>query len=438
MNKFMYSFIILISLITIADPAFCEQHEKAGTTAASFLKIGIGARQMGMGGAFCAVADDVNTINWNPAGLASVWQHEITLMHNEWFPGIETNFLAYCLPLGRYGSVGISMNALGAKPIDKTIEDSQGLYAGKDGTFNVSDNAFGISYGIQVISIASLGLNIKMLQQTNDDASAGGMAIDAGGLFKVSGDKFKAGFNVQNIGSAIAYDDNEFELPMNIKAGLASAVIPPLTLALDFNQPVDNYANINFGCEYKIKWIFAARFGYRHQLGAASTESIFGLHAGCGVRWRKLRIDYAFVPYGELKSAHQISFLIAFGGKKPEEAPKKPKKKKEKKKKEKKPKKEAEEAQDKQEDQKKETKEAIEKEKKVKDKEKVSLETRLYLIKQRIKKESIERGKKYYKQKRYRDAVEEFQKVLKIDPNHKESKKYIDKSNKKLQEFYGK
>ena len=37
--------------------------------AAHFLRFGVGARAMGMGGAFVAVADDVNAAYWNPAGL---------------------------------------------------------------------------------------------------------------------------------------------------------------------------------------------------------------------------------------------------------------------------------------------------------------------------------------------------------------------------------
>jgi hypothetical protein len=40
------------------------------TSGADFLKIDSGARSQGMGGAFTAVADDVNALTWNPAGIA--------------------------------------------------------------------------------------------------------------------------------------------------------------------------------------------------------------------------------------------------------------------------------------------------------------------------------------------------------------------------------
>ena len=45
--------------------------ERIGTSAGNFLKIGVGARAVGMGEAFVAVANDPSTIYWNPAGVAS-------------------------------------------------------------------------------------------------------------------------------------------------------------------------------------------------------------------------------------------------------------------------------------------------------------------------------------------------------------------------------
>ena len=43
----------------------------------SDIGLGIGARAIGMGGAFTAVADDASTIFWNPAGLAQIPDNQI-------------------------------------------------------------------------------------------------------------------------------------------------------------------------------------------------------------------------------------------------------------------------------------------------------------------------------------------------------------------------
>jgi len=47
-----------------------------GTTGAAFLTMGMGARAVGMGGAYSAVAADASAVSWNPAGLNGelVWE----------------------------------------------------------------------------------------------------------------------------------------------------------------------------------------------------------------------------------------------------------------------------------------------------------------------------------------------------------------------------
>ena len=57
-------------------PAFC-----ADSHAAPFLRMGVGARALGMGGAFTAVADDATASYWNPAGLTKIENIEATFMY---------------------------------------------------------------------------------------------------------------------------------------------------------------------------------------------------------------------------------------------------------------------------------------------------------------------------------------------------------------------
>ena len=55
-----------------------------GEAGFAFLKLGVGARAMGMGSAYVAVADDPTALHWNPAGLASFHQGvQVTAIHNE-------------------------------------------------------------------------------------------------------------------------------------------------------------------------------------------------------------------------------------------------------------------------------------------------------------------------------------------------------------------
>lgn len=65
---------------------------KVGTSAAQFLKIGVGARAAAMGGSFNALASDVTSIYWNPAGLARQQGSELFFSHTSWLAGISHEF----------------------------------------------------------------------------------------------------------------------------------------------------------------------------------------------------------------------------------------------------------------------------------------------------------------------------------------------------------
>ena len=51
--------------------------------------IGVGARAMGMSGAFTAVADDASAAYWNPAGLAQLESLEIQGMFGSYLSGLN-------------------------------------------------------------------------------------------------------------------------------------------------------------------------------------------------------------------------------------------------------------------------------------------------------------------------------------------------------------
>ena len=60
----------ILLMVCLAFQVSEAQNRKAGINAAAFLKIGVGARQVGLGSAVTAVSGDVNNMYWNPAGIA--------------------------------------------------------------------------------------------------------------------------------------------------------------------------------------------------------------------------------------------------------------------------------------------------------------------------------------------------------------------------------
>ena len=56
----------ILACLFISSTIVSQTVSKTGTTAAQFLKIGIGARALALGGAYSAIADDASALYWNP------------------------------------------------------------------------------------------------------------------------------------------------------------------------------------------------------------------------------------------------------------------------------------------------------------------------------------------------------------------------------------
>ena len=140
--KLLNLFVMCLFLSAAAARADDE-----GTSTANFLKIGTGARPVGMGGAFCAVADDATAAYWNPAGLAALRVPEVSAMHLKWFQDTNYQFLSYAHPLGGKSTIGGSVYYL-------SVDDIQGYNAWGDKTsvYEASDRMVALSYakGIKV------------------------------------------------------------------------------------------------------------------------------------------------------------------------------------------------------------------------------------------------------------------------------------------------
>src|SRR5262245_4880624 len=62
--------VCLIVLLFLSLPLYAQNLEPAPTF--NLVSSGYGAKALGLGGAFVAVADDLTTIYWNPAGLGQL------------------------------------------------------------------------------------------------------------------------------------------------------------------------------------------------------------------------------------------------------------------------------------------------------------------------------------------------------------------------------
>ena len=101
-----------------------EKSNKSGTTAAQFLKIGVGARAMGQGGSFVAQADDAYSLYWNPAGITKLKGVTFAAVHTQWFADITHQFFGLILPVNSNSAVGFQATVLNMDQIEITTIDS--------------------------------------------------------------------------------------------------------------------------------------------------------------------------------------------------------------------------------------------------------------------------------------------------------------------------
>ena len=72
--------LITAALLVVAAPAAWAQITSSPNV------VGSGARALGMGGAFIAIADDATAASWNPGGLTQLERPEMSLVYNfNWF-----------------------------------------------------------------------------------------------------------------------------------------------------------------------------------------------------------------------------------------------------------------------------------------------------------------------------------------------------------------
>lgn len=156
-----------------------------------FLNIGVGARALGMSNSYIASVNDVTAGYWNPAGLQQITdQHEVSLMHSEYFAGIaKYDYAAFATRLDRESVLGITIIRFGVDNIPNTTEliDANGVINyDRITTFSATDFALLLSYARKInIPNLSVGANAKIIRRrVGDFAGAWGFGLDVGAQYE--------------------------------------------------------------------------------------------------------------------------------------------------------------------------------------------------------------------------------------------------------------
>ncbi len=340
MKKIIPLFVILTLFFT--NSCICG-FSKVSTAAAQFLKIGVGARAMGMGETFVAVANDASTLYWNPAGLTNIKSASLMVSHSQWFADIYHDFAAMAIPLNNNDFIGISAIALNTDEQEVTTidqPDGAGIF------YDVSDIAIGISYARALTDRFSTGITAKYIQQNAYNETARSVAIDIGTYLRTGYHGLTIAMCMSNFGGRMKLEGRDlialvdindeidgnyrtdarlktesWPLPLNFRVGIAMDImggVDPFfssqdnrfTLAIDGNHPNDNEERVNVGGEYSWREMLFARVGYKINYDVEKWAFGGGLKFDIGQQ--KLAIDYAMVDFADLGTVSRFSVELMF------------------------------------------------------------------------------------------------------------------------------
>jgi len=267
------------------------------------LKAGVGARPLGMGGAFTAIADNADAPYWNPAGLGFVEQNEITTMQTKLSTDADHYYISYVKPaLG--GALGVSWIQIGLGSITQTSAEVDSDNEVVDlSVFSYFSNAYIFSYGKDLNERVSLGLAAKYLTSDMFQVSGGqasGYSITPGMLCKL-GQGWSLGVKIDELLNSQQWGTGAVEqVPPKLRLGLAYAKSNPGLFALDIVQTLKTgyAAAASMGYEWTREGL-SLRFGY----------SADGLTTGAGFQSGHTKVDYAYVTQKALSkdNVHRVS-----------------------------------------------------------------------------------------------------------------------------------
>lgn len=266
-----------------------------------------------MAGAYTALADDVNAIHYNPAGLSVLSRREVGATHAEWLLDSKFDAVAYAHPT-RLGSFGFGLTRLSTGR--QEARDAGGRLVGEIGA---SDSAYSLAYGRAMGAglpggRTSLGGSVKFLESRIGGDSASTVAVDLGVVHSLRAAPLSLGAAVLNLGRGMRFLSQTDALPLTLSVGASYRLAGGLTLAVDArHEPNARRNEVGIGTEYAVLARLAMRAGYSTDaVASADGAPLSGLGGGFGLRFGLYRADYTLTPFGALGNAHRLSLGAKF------------------------------------------------------------------------------------------------------------------------------
>ena len=331
----MKKIVTIILLAMFSALVYAGDVARKGTTGADQLLIPVGARGIATGGAFISNLTGLESIYYNPAGLDRSNQTEALFSYMNYVADLNVSYFGAGTNLGELGSIGLTFKSIDFGDIPVTTSEFP------DGTGTTYSPAFitlGLTYSKVITDRISVGANFKFINETIENTSASGFAIDFGVQYRFDS-HISLGATLKNIGGNMSYSGADLQQATEIPGSFPGSPngtyeivaeefqLPSyLELAASYNFDMDEQNNLllggtfvannsledalNLGLEYGFMKMFFLRGGYSFALGG-NDESIYGFTAGAGVDYQVgggigITFDYAYRDVKDFPTANHI------------------------------------------------------------------------------------------------------------------------------------
>ncbi len=314
MRKLQIAPILLIPTL-LCSAALAETGD--GGYPGQFLQLGFGARALGMGGAFVAVADDATGGFFNPAGLVQVTRRTFGAFYRNMTLDRRLTYVTYSQPIRDEATIGLAW--VNAGVTDVMGRDGDGNLTGEISNYQNSIHLF---VGRKIIEQLSAGIRMAYTQFNLANISAYGVGFGFSAMGRPV-PRLRLGAAVENVAMKYSWTSGDYwksidpdilgssveeEFPVNFRLGASYLLWDDrILLSGEIEKNDKQEAKLHLGTEVWALDKVAGRIGYD---GRALT---FGLGLRHEIRSIVLGFDYAFVDSPvELDADHLVSVQFEF------------------------------------------------------------------------------------------------------------------------------
>lgn len=273
-----------------------------------------GARALIFESGFVGLADDNSAIFYNSAGLGEMEDFVISVTHEENIQSMRYSSINLIYPYLPIGKFGIACSLFYIVGLEKT--DSVGNNIGEYNCYNFNCK---VSYGLKLADSVLVGGGLKYFYSKILDFSSSLVLLgDAGVVYILDffeKQPIRIGLSINNLGNTFKFADEEYRLPINIRAGLSTKFsFDPFYVIL---SPGINYIlnekriTFDVGLESLVFNYFILRLGYHIEKDVPL--DIRSLKIGAGMESLGYIVDYTFSPGGDMGvGGHRLSFSYTF------------------------------------------------------------------------------------------------------------------------------